>query len=94
MVIGIAVEGFAAYLSAAGLKPSTIHNRLGHLASLAKFAMTERDERRKPLMVSNPVAHVERPMKQQPVKKVMSGDEAARIAQVPALPNEAIARDV
>jgi len=45
-------------------------------------------------MASNPVAHVERPLKQRPAKKIMYGDEAARVAQVPALPNEAIARDV
>jgi site-specific recombinase XerD len=88
------VEGFAHYLSGAGLHPNTVFNRLGHLSSLARYAMTQRDERRRPLMASNPVAHVERPQKQRPAKKLLYAEEAGRIAQVAAVPNEAIARDV
>ncbi len=88
------VEAFAHYLTAAGLSPNTVFNRLGHLSSLARFAMTQRDERRRPLLASNPVAHVERPQKQRPAKKLLYAEEAARIAQVPAELNEAIARDV
>ena len=88
------VEAFAAYMAKAKRHPNTIFNRLGHLSSLAKFAMLQRGERGKPLMLGTPVQHVERPQKIRPNKKLLHLQEAALVAQTAALPNESIARDV
>ena len=49
------VEGFRERLVEHGLHANTIGYRLGHLGTLAKFAMVSRDEKGRPLLATNPL---------------------------------------
>lgn len=88
------IEAFDRMLAGTGLASNTRNYRLGHLRTLAKYAMTTRDGRGKFLLESNPLDHIRRPTKMRAAKKVfhLSEAQAVMIALVP--PNERLARTV
>jgi integrase len=88
------VEAFDLLLAESGITSTTRYYRLGHLSSLADYAVRTRDGRGRFLLESNPLAHIRRPQKIRPAQKVFHLAEAQAVMAVAVPPNERLARAV
>lgn len=91
---GDTVAGFVAFLQSHGIGASTIGKKLSALSSLAKYALTQKDDRGRYFLNENPVQRVERPRRIRPTRKFLRRDELTAFRTVEAEPHEAIARDL
>jgi len=87
-------RAFMAYLGTLGVKPNTVRHKLSTLSTLAKFAMRERDERKRPYLSHNPLATFEWPRRQRTKKEFLYPDELRAFLALERPVHESVARDL
>lgn len=88
------VESFQMALHEGGANPNTIRARLSSLGFLGKYGARKRDERGRPILLSNPLDGYERPKRRRPPEKWLQPLELLAWLEVKRPLRISIARDL